>query len=111
MLINDNCSHQKTSLTSDQINELLEQTPQWSYDADRKMLSRTFKLERYAQGPQLAVEIGEMADQQDHHPDLHIYYKKCVVDFTTHSAGGVSINDFICAAKADQIYTGYQSSS
>lgn len=105
MLIDKNCSHTKISLTIDEINELLTQTPEWSYESDRKMLSRSFKLKRYAEGPNLAVAIGEMADQQNHHPNLHIYYKKCVVEFTTHSAGGVSDNDFICAAKVDQIFT------
>ncbi len=107
MLINENCTHQTESLSSDHIAELLKLTPEWTHDESSNMLSRTFKVDSYAQGPAFAVAIGEMADQQDHHPNLHIYYKKCVVEFTTHSAGGISINDFICAAKADQIYAGF----
>ncbi len=105
MLINENCSHQMQILHQDQINELLAQVSQWSFESERNMLSRTFKFSTYADGPKFAVAVGQMADQQDHHPDLHIYYKKCVVEFTTHSAGGVSINDFICAAKTDQIFS------
>ena len=108
MLIDENCSHQTESLNSDHITELLKLTPLWTHDESRKILSRTFKVSSYAQGPAFAAAIAEMADQQDHHPDLHIYYKKCVVEYTTHSAGGVSINDFICAAKTDQIYSDFQ---
>jgi len=105
MLIDENCSHQKQALNQDDVHELLTHVPEWSFDADLNNLNRTFKLNRYKDGPRFAVEVGKMADQQDHHPDMHIYYKKCVVEFTTHSAGGVSINDFICAAKTDEIFS------
>ena len=107
MLIDKNCSHTKTPLCIDEINEFLSQTPNWSYESDRNIISRCFKLKTYAEGTKLATAIGEMADQQNHHPDLHIYYKKCVAEYTTHSAGGISINDFICAAKADQIFSNF----
>ena len=40
---------------------------------------------------------------EDHHPDLVVSYSRCVVRFNTHSVGGISINDFICAAKADAL--------
>ncbi len=108
MLIDENCHHQTEQLSTKQIAELLKQIPAWSYDESTNMLSRIFKFSSYAQGPSFAVAVGNMADQQDHHPDLHIYYKKCVVEFTTHSAGGVSMNDFICAAKTDQIFTDFE---
>ncbi|HTJ06522.1 MAG TPA: 4a-hydroxytetrahydrobiopterin dehydratase, partial [Caldimonas sp.] len=40
---------------------------------------------------------------EDHHPELHVQYDRCRVRFSTHSAGGISMNDFICAAKADAL--------
>ncbi len=40
---------------------------------------------------------------EDHHPDLAVSYDRCTVRFTTHSAGGISLNDFICATKADAL--------
>ena len=44
-----------------------------------------------------------MCHVEDHHPDLAVRFDHCVVRFSTHSAGGISVNDFICAAKADAL--------
>jgi 4a-hydroxytetrahydrobiopterin dehydratase len=44
-----------------------------------------------------------MCHVEDHHPDLRVQFDRCVVRFSTHSAGGISMNDFICAAKADAL--------
>ena len=104
MFIEENCRHTQQAFSLEQINESLVQIPDWSFDENSKALTRNFKFDRYSLGPAFAVKVGEMADQQDHHPDLHIYYKKCLVSFSTHSAKGVSRNDFICAAKTDRIF-------
>ena len=44
-----------------------------------------------------------IAHREDHHPDLHVSYNRCTVRFNTHSVGGISINDFICAAQVDAL--------
>lgn len=44
-----------------------------------------------------------VAHAEDHHPDLQLSYGHCTVRFNTHSVGGISINDFICAAKVDAL--------
>jgi len=44
-----------------------------------------------------------IANAEDHHPDLWVSYDQCTVRFNTHSVGGISINDFICAAKVDAL--------
>jgi len=44
-----------------------------------------------------------VAHTQDHHPDLQVSYNRCTVRFNTHSVGGLSVNDFICAAKVDAL--------
>jgi len=44
-----------------------------------------------------------IANAEDHHPDLAVSYSRCTVRFNTHSVGGISINDFICAAKVDAL--------
>jgi len=44
-----------------------------------------------------------IANAEDHHPDLQVSYSRCVVRFNTHSVQGISINDFICAAKVDAL--------
>jgi 4a-hydroxytetrahydrobiopterin dehydratase len=45
-----------------------------------------------------------MVHAQDHHPDLVVSYDRCTVRFATHSAGGVTLNDFVCAARTDAVY-------
>jgi len=47
--------------------------------------------------------IAWMAHQEDHHPDLEVSYNFCRVRYTTHAIGGLSENDFICAAKVDAL--------
>ena len=45
-----------------------------------------------------------IADREDHHPGLEVHYSRCVVTFATHDAGGVTLNDVICAAKAERLF-------
>jgi 4a-hydroxytetrahydrobiopterin dehydratase len=47
--------------------------------------------------------VAWVSNQEDHHPELTISYNKCKVEYTTHSVGGLSENDFICAAKVDAL--------
>ena len=47
---------------------------------------------------------GPVVHREDHHPDLLVQYNRCGVAFNTHSAGGITRNDFVCAAKADAVY-------
>lgn len=47
--------------------------------------------------------VAWVAHVEDHHPDMAVSYNRCVVRFNTHSVGGISINDFICAAKLDAL--------
>jgi len=46
-----------------------------------------------------------IAHREDHHPDLEVHYAKCVVTFSTHDAGGVTLNDAICAAKVERLFS------
>ena len=47
--------------------------------------------------------VAWVAHVEDHHPDLAVSYDRCTVRFSTHSVGGISVNDFICAAKVDAL--------
>jgi 4a-hydroxytetrahydrobiopterin dehydratase len=47
--------------------------------------------------------VAHIANVEDHHPDLEVGYGRCRVTFTTHAVGGLSQNDFICAAKVDEL--------
>lgn len=66
-------------------------------------LEREFRLSDFAAALALANAIGALAEAEDHHPDLELGWGRLRVRWTTHSAGGLTLNDFICAAKIDRL--------
>lgn len=66
-----------------------------------KILSCTYRFENFADALQAAVRVGEMAEQQQHHPDLHVSWGRLAVDIWTHKIGGLTESDFIFSAKCD----------
>ena len=52
----------------------------------------------------LIQTIAQIAESEDHHPDLEVSYRKCKVRYSTHAIGGISENDFICAAKVEALF-------
>lgn len=87
-------------LSDDQSSVFLEQlNPQWQLDKQEQAISFTYSFKNYYQTMAFVNVIAQIAHQQDHHPDLLVSYNRCKVSYSTHSVGGLSINDFICAAK------------
>ena len=66
-------------------------------------IEKTFNFRNYHETLGFVNALGWIANTEDHHPELRVFYDRCVVRFDTHSVGGISINDFICAAKADAL--------
>jgi 4a-hydroxytetrahydrobiopterin dehydratase len=75
----------------------------WQAAADGKSIARTFTFANFHETLGFVNAIGWMANRQDHHPDLEVGYNRCVVHWSTHDVGGLSMNDFICAAKVEVI--------
>ncbi len=73
----------------------------WHLSDNGKDISRTFEFKNYYQTMAFANVVAAVAQQQDHHPDMTISYNRCTIVYSTHSVNGLSINDFICAAKTD----------
>ena len=93
----------KTSLLADNDikNNLKEISPEWQLAEDNKSISRSFKFKNYYNTMAFVNVIAMVAHQQDHHPEMTVAYNTCRVEFSTHSVDGLSLNDFICAAKVD----------
>ncbi len=70
---------------------------------DGRRLKRTFKFPDFAQALDFTNRIGKVAEEQNHHPDIHLGYGQVDVEFSTHSAGGLTESDFILAAKVDEL--------
>ena len=67
-------------------------------------IARTFRFADYYETIAFVNALAYVAHAEDHHPDLAVAYNRCEVRFSTHSVGGLSENDFICAAKVDAVY-------
>ena len=93
-------------LTADQISAYAIQVPEWKiYEVEGvARLERSFKFKNFSQALGFSVQIGILAEKEDHHPALTTEWGKTTVTFWTHFIQGLHLNDFIAAAKADQIY-------
>ena len=85
------------------IRELLPQIPGWELVEDGAALRRQFDFKDYYRTMSFVNALAHVANAEDHHPDLSVHYDRCIVRFSTHDVGGLSENDFICAAKADAL--------
>jgi len=75
----------------------------WQLSADGRSLAREFRFVDFYRTMSFVNAIAHIANLEDHHPDLELGYNYCRVRYTTHAIGGLSANDFICAAKLDLI--------
>ena len=85
------------------IAELLPQVPGWELVEDGHAISRTFPFADYYETMAFVNALAFIAHAEDHHPDLGVHYDRTVVRYSTHDVGGLSENDFICAAKASAL--------
>jgi len=81
----------------------LDQLQGWQLAENKKSIVRRLKFKDFAATMSFINAMARMADQQDHHPDFSAGYNFCEVRYTTHVIGGLSDNDFICAAKIDDL--------
>ena len=75
----------------------------WKLAKDAKSLTRTLKFKDFYRTMSFVNAVAFIANTEDHHPDMAVGYDYCRVTYSTHSIGGLSINDFICAAKLDRL--------
>lgn len=88
-------------LSEEEIADLSCQIPDWT--VYEKSMERTFTVADFARAMEFANKVAEIAQSEDHHPDLYISWGKVRIEFSTHKIGGLSRNDFILAAKIDQM--------
>ncbi|HVN78085.1 MAG TPA: 4a-hydroxytetrahydrobiopterin dehydratase [Terriglobia bacterium] len=84
------------------IKPLLEQLIQWSTVEDHH-LTKTFKFADFATALKFVNEVGEIAEREDHHPDIYLAWGKVRIDIWTHKIDGLTESDFILAAKIDTV--------
>ena len=84
----------------------LKDLPGWAKASDGGSIAKTFKFDDYFHTMAFVNAVASIAHREDHHPDLEVHYDRCVVSYSTHDVGGLSLNDFICAARVEDLVTG-----
>ncbi|EHQ53069.1 MULTISPECIES: 4a-hydroxytetrahydrobiopterin dehydratase [Ectothiorhodospira] len=77
--------------------------PDWTVVDDGRAIERAFRFPDFHRTMAFVNAAAWVAHREDHHPDLEVGYDRCLVRFTTHAIGGLSENDFICAARVDRL--------
>jgi len=79
--------------------DLMQQIPTWSFG--EKEIGKEFKFKDFREAMEFVNRVAAIANEQDHHPDISISYNRVKLVLSTHKIGGLSLNDFIVAARID----------
>ena len=85
-----------------ELEEILKQAPQWNAVNEHHIV-RVFKFPDFAQALEFVNKVGEVAEQQGHHPDILLTWGKVEITLWTHKIDGLTESDFIMAAKIDRL--------
>ena len=95
------CEGGTPALSEKEIKAQLSKVPGWAYLKGEIVKVYTFKNFRHTMA--FVNAVANIADEEDHHPEMEVGYKTCKVRYSTHAIKGISENDFICAAKIEQL--------
>ena len=87
-------------LTAEEIKPLADQVPGWEV-VENHHLEKSYRFEDFKSALEFVNRVGELAEEQDHHPDLYLAWGKVDITTWTHKIDGLSESDFILAAKID----------
>ena len=96
------CEGGTVPYNAQQTKEMLKQLKAWIVE-DGKLV-KLYPFKNYYETMAFVNALAWISHREDHHPDLQVSYNKCRIEYMTHAIGGLSENDFICAAKADALF-------
>ena len=94
-------------MSREEVEKYLKQAQGWNIIDNR--IEKEFKFPSYLNGPEFAYNVGKISEQEGYHPDVLIRWRRVKLALTTHVIKGLSQNDFIMAAKAEQEYARFSS--
>jgi len=102
------CRAGEPAMTENEIADMLPQIPEWQLvtQDDLPRLQRPFKFKNYALAVEFANRIAAIAEEEDHHPLIVLEWGKVTIQWWTHAVKGLHKNDFIMAAKTDEVFGG-----
>ena len=95
------CKENAKALGSSEVAAYLSALPGWKQAGDA--IEKTFKFKDFHETMRFVNAVAGIANKENHHPDLAVSYNQCGVKFSTHSAKGLTENDFVCAAKVEGV--------
>ena len=97
------CSGNTPKLSLDEINKQLSNINLWSLNDNKEMIFKKFKFKNFKKTINFINLVADISEDEGHHPDITFGYGYCLIMIHTHAIKGLSINDFILAAKIDNI--------
>ncbi len=95
-----------TLLAAEEIKKKLSAAKGWVLSGEGRAIQKDFKFENFTDAVCFLNQVAEIAEAEDHHPDLHLTnYKNLRIVLSTHSAGGLTRKDFVLAAKIEEVLT------
>src|SRR4051812_9679123 len=95
------CHENAPKLSLAQLEAFKPQIPSWQLTDEGTRLHRTFRFGNFVQAMAFVNRLAEVAEAEDHHPDFSVHYNRVEVSLWTHTAGGVTENDAVLAARLD----------
>lgn len=92
-----------TLLSATEIESYLKETSGWKLNSSNSNITRSFKFKDYHQTLLFINSVAEITHTENHHPNICFSYNQCEITYSTHSAKGITLFDFICAAKIQQL--------
>lgn len=98
------CEGGVPKLSRTEAEQLLKSIPGWHLTDNGERIRREWTVKNFVAGLEFFQRVGDIAEEEEHHPDLHLEdYRKVSIELWTHAIGGLSENDFILAAKINQV--------
>lgn len=90
-------------MTEEEANKYMAEVLGWELAGDKKSISRNFEFKNFKESMDFVNRVADIANEEDHHPDIYVFYNKVKLTLSTHAIGGLSENDFILAAKVNKL--------
>lgn len=95
------CEEGGNPLPENEVKEYLKKVPYWKHK--EKKIERNFEFDDFKESMNFVNKVADIAENEGHHPDFHIHYNKVILELWTHSMDGLSENDFVMAAKINDL--------
>ncbi len=97
------CTGETPRVAPAEVSRLLGTLPGYEADLLVGSISKVYEFKNFYETMAFVNAVAYVAHAEDHHPDLAVSYNRCAVTYSTHAIGGLSENDFICAAKIEAL--------